>query len=104
MKLIKAIVRPEKTMDIISALYDAGFPAVKKMDVSGRGRQNAPKGSGTFDELPKDLLYIVCEDENKKTIIDIIMEKARTGEHGDGRIFVSDIESAYTISTGEEEL
>lgn len=104
MLLIKAIVRPEKTTDIINALYEAGFPAITKMDVSGRGRQRGEKGGDFFDELPKSLLYIVCEDEDKKTIVDIVMSNARTGEHGDGRIFISSVDEAYTISTGEEGL
>lgn len=104
MLLIKAIVRPEKSSDIINALYDAGFPAITKMDVTGRGRQRGELGGNFYDELPKDLLYIVCNDEDKNTIVNIIMSLARTGEHGDGRIFVSAIEEAYTISTGEEGL
>ncbi len=75
-----------------------------KMDVSGRGKQKGLKGDAFYDELPKDLLYIVCNDEDKNTIVDIIMKTARTGERGDGRIFISEIEEAYTISTGEEGL
>ncbi len=105
MLLVKAIVRPEKSNIIIDALYDAGFTAITKMDVSGRGKQNgAATQAGVFDELPKNLLYIVCNDEDKNSIIDIIMNNARTGDHGDGRIFVSSIEEAYTISTGEKGL
>ncbi len=104
MLLIKAIIRPEKTAETISALFDGGFPAMTKMDVSGRGKQKGLKGDAFYDELPKDLLYIVCNDEDKNTIVDIIMKTARTGERGDGRIFISEIEEAYTISTGEEGL
>lgn len=105
MLLVKAIVRPEKSAEIIEALYNAGFTAITKMDVCGRGKQKGLKtDKDFFDELPKDLLYIVCDDENKDTIVDIIMEHARTGEHGDGRIFVSAVEEAYTISTGEKGL
>ncbi len=104
MLLIKAIVRPEKSSSIIDALYSAGFPAITRMDVEGRGRQKGEKKGDYFDELPKTLLYIVCNDEDKNTIVDIIMSTARTGEHGDGRIFVSAVEDAYTISTGEEGL
>lgn len=104
MLLIKAIIRPEKTSETIKALFDGGFPAMTKMDVSGRGKQKELKGDDFYDELPKDLLYIVCNDEDKNTIVDIIMKSARTGERGDGRIFISEIEEAYTISTGEEGL
>ncbi len=52
MLLVKAIVRPEKTTDIINALYEAGFPAITKMDVSGRGRQRGEKGGDFFDSPP----------------------------------------------------
>lgn len=107
MRLIKAIIRPEKSSDVIGALFAAGFSALTKMDVSGCGEQQGVRiGSVFYSELPKDLLYIVCEDEDKDTIVRTIMEAARTGEgeHGDGRIFVSEIEEAYTISTGEKGL
>ncbi len=107
MLLIKAIVRPEKSGDIIEALFAAGFPAVTKMDVSGRGKQKGIQlGSVVYDELPKDLLYIACGDEDKDTIVQTIIKAGRTGEgeHGDGRIFVSRLEEAYTIRTGESGL
>ncbi|MBO5266360.1 MAG: P-II family nitrogen regulator [Ruminiclostridium sp.] len=105
MLLVKAIVRPEKSNAIIDALYETGFTAITKMDVSGRGKQKGTTTeAGVFDELPKTLLYIVCEDKDKDTIVEVIMKHARTGEHGDGRIFVSAVEEAYTISTGEKRL
>ncbi len=107
MRLIKAIIRPEKSGDVIGALFAAGFSALTKMDVSGCGEQRGIRvGSVLYNELPKDLLYIACEDRDKDAIIRIVMDSARTGEgeHGDGRIFVSEIEEAYTISTGEKGL
>lgn len=105
MFLIKAIVRPEKSSKVISALYDAGFSAVTKMTVDGRGNENAATpDAGFLDEQPKVLLYIVCNDEDKDTIANIIMTNARTGEHGDGKLFISTVEEAYTISTGEKGL
>ncbi len=104
MLLIKAIIRPEKSADTIKALYDGGFPAMTKMDVSGRGLQNGLKSGSYYDELPKDLLYIACDDCNKDAIVEIIKKTAATGEHGDGRIYISRIEEAYTISTGEKGL
>lgn len=107
MLLVKAIVRPEKSGDVIEALFAAGFPAVTKMDVSGRGKQKGIKvGSVVYDELPKDMLLVACRDGDKDEIVKVIIENARTGEgeHGDGRIFISRIEEAYTISTGEKGL
>jgi len=105
MVLIKAIMRPEKSSEVISALYDAGFSAVTKMSVDGRGNENSVTAdAGYLEEQPKTLLYIVCEDSDKNAIVDIIMTNARTGEHGDGKIFISAVEEAYTISTGEKGL
>ncbi len=104
MLLIKAIIRPEKSADTIKTLFDNGFPAMTKMDVSGRGAQMGLKGDSYFDELPKDMIYIACEDSDKDAIVDIITKTAATGEHGDGRIYISKLEEAYTISTGEKGL
>ncbi|MCM1335868.1 MAG: P-II family nitrogen regulator [Bacteroides sp.] len=108
MLLIKAIVRPEKSGDVIEALFSAGFPALTRMDVSGCGKQRGIRvGSILYNELPKDLFYIACNDEDKDTIVSTIIRAARTGEegeHGDGRIFISALEDAYTISTGERGL
>ncbi|ETA80521.1 P-II family nitrogen regulator [Youngiibacter fragilis] len=108
MLLIRAIVRPEKTGDILSELLSAGFPAVTKADVFGRGKQKGIiAGSVQYDEIPKEMLMIVVNDEDKDDIVKIIMRVARTGEngnYGDGRIFVSPVEEAYTISTGKKGL
>lgn len=103
MLLIRAIIRPEKVGMVISELLSAGFPAVTKMDVFGRGKQKGIKvGEVFYDEIPKEMLLIVAKDEDKDDIIRIIMKYARTGEDGhfgDGRIFISPVEEAYTIST-----
>ena len=103
MLLIRAIIRPEKVGLVISELLSAGFPAVTKMDVFGRGKQKGIKvGEVFYDEIPKEMLLIVAKDEDKDDIVRSIMKYARTGEDGhfgDGRIFVSPVEEAYTIST-----
>lgn len=105
MVLIKAIMRPEKSAKVVGELYKAGFSAVTKMSVDGRGNENSVTSDiGFLDEQPKTLLYIVCSDDDKDTIVKIIMTHARTGEHGDGKIFISAVEEAYTISTGEKGL
>ena len=102
MKLIKAIVRPEKVDDVVDALSDAGFPAFTKIDVVGRGKQGGLRvGEFVYDELPKTLLLIAVNDEDVAKVIEIIRSNAYTGNFGDGKIFVQPIEEAYTIRTGE---
>ncbi len=102
MLMIRAIIRPSQTQVVLSELLSAGFPAVTKMDVYGRGKQKGVKiGEVYYDEIPKEMLLMVVRDEDKDDVIRIIMKYARTGEgnFGDGRIFVSPVEEAYTIST-----
>ncbi len=107
MLLIRAIVRPEKSTIVLKALFEAGFPAVTKMPVFGRGKQRGLKvGNITYDELPKELLLIAIKDTDKDFVITTIIESARTdekGAFGDGKIFVTPIVETYTISTGVKE-
>lgn len=108
MYMIRAIIRTEKVSTVLSELLDAGFPEVTKMDVFGRGKQKGIKvGDIYYDELPKEMLLIAVKDEDKDDVIKVIMKNARTGEKGafgDGKIFVSPIDEAYTISSGKAEL
>lgn len=108
MVMIKSILRPEKVHEVMDALLEAGFPAVTKLNVAGRGRQKGLKiGEVVYDELPKEMLINVVVDEDKDMVLKIIMEKARSGEEGrfgDGKIFVQNVEAAYTIRTGEASL
>lgn len=108
MKMIQAIIRVEKTEDVSEALLKAGFPAMTKIDVYGRGKQKGLQvGDVFYDELPKTLLMIVTEDENTEAVLDIILTVAKTseaGNYGDGRVFVSEVGEAYTISTRKPEL
>jgi nitrogen regulatory protein PII 1 len=102
MKMIRAFVRPEKEQEIVLALEGAGFPSMTKMPVFGRGKQKGLQvGPVHYDELPKTLLLMVIDDGDEEKVIDIIREKARTGFIGDGKIFVSPVEKAYTVRTGE---
>jgi nitrogen regulatory protein PII 1 len=104
MLLIRAIVRPEKKDEVLSALWAEGFPAATIVDVVGRGKQKGLKvGSVVYDEIPKTMIMVVIHDEQKKAMIDTILRTAKTGEggvFGDGKIFVSTVEEAYTISRG----
>lgn len=108
MIMIKAIVRPERSNEVMQALMDAGFSAVTKSEVFGRGKQKGLKvGEVIYDELPKDLLLVVVKDEEKDFVIRSIVESAKTGEKGafgDGKIFVSPVDEVYTISSGKKEL
>lgn len=103
MKMIRAIVRPEKSEFVVARLLQENFPAMTKMDVYGRGKQKGLQmGSVFFDELPKSLIMMVVEDEDEEKVVDIIINAARTGDdgnYGDGRVFVTDVKKAYTIST-----
>ena len=63
MIMVRAIIRPEKSDDVLAALMEAGFPAVTKMDVYGRGKQRGMKvGEVTYDELPKEMIFTVVND------------------------------------------
>ncbi|VAX30300.1 Nitrogen regulatory protein P-II, nitrogen-fixation associated, subunit A [hydrothermal vent metagenome] len=105
MKMIRAFIRPEKEQEVVLALEGAGFPSVTKMPVFGRGKQKGLQvGPVHYDELPKTLLMIVIDDEDEKNVVKLIQEKAKTGFIGDGKIFVSPVDTAYTVRTGEEGL
>ncbi|NWJ48756.1 MAG: P-II family nitrogen regulator [Chloroflexi bacterium] len=105
MKMIRAIVRPERAEVVASSLAAAGFPALTRMDVYGRGKQKGISfDSIKYEELPKSLLMIVVEDENVSKVTSIIQVSALTGYYGDGKILVTPVDTAYTIRTGEEGL
>ena len=107
MVLIRAIVRPERVDTVLDGLTEAGYPAVTKVSVAGRGKQKGIKiGEVVYDELPKELLLIVVQDGEKDFVIKTIMQYAKTGKsgaYGDGKIFVSPVEEVYTISSGFKE-
>lgn len=108
MLMLRAIVRPEKATKVMKALFEAGYVAVTKIPVVGRGKQRGIRiGDITYDELPKEMLMMVIKDEDKDFAITTIIEAARTGTEGafgDGKIFVMPVEEAYTISRGTKEL
>ena len=103
MVLVRAIVRTNKVDEVLEELMAAGFPSVTKMEVYGRGKQKGVKvGEVFYDELPKEMLLMVIAEEDVELVIGVIMEVARTGKagnYGDGQIFVTPIEEAYTSST-----
>jgi nitrogen regulatory protein PII 1 len=108
MLMIRAIIRPEKTGIVMKALFEAGYVAVTRIPVVGRGKQRGLKvGNITYDELPKEMLMIVVKKEDKDFAVSTIIDAARTGENGafgDGKIFIVPVEEAYTISRATKEL
>lgn len=108
MLMVRAIIRPEKVTDVLAELGAAGFPAVTKLDVVGRGKQKGVKvGDIIYDEIPKVMLLLVINDEEKDEVVKIIMKISKTGlegVYGDGKIFVSPVEEAYTISSNSKSL
>src|SRR5271157_917226 len=107
MQMIRAIVRPERVDVVLEHLMAEGFPAVTRMNVSGRGKQRGIKiGEITYDEIPKELLMMVVPDNDKDLVIKTVMGAARTGDRGafgDGKIFVSPVDEMYTVSSGVKE-
>ena len=83
MLMIRSIVRPTKVDSVLAALMEAGFPAVTKMSVVGRGKQRGIKiGEITYDEIPKELLITVVPDEDKDFVVKTVIKAARTGDKG----------------------
>lgn len=100
MKMIQAILRPEKLKEVEDALKERGFNSLTEMSVRGRGKQKGIVIGGMhYDKLPKELLMVVSKDRDLKTVIDLIIKHARTGNIGDGKIFVTPVEEVVTIRT-----
>lgn len=108
MKMIKAVIRPEKVSCVLFALGEQGYNSVTRISILGRGKQRGLKvGDAYYDEIPKELLCLVVEDSQCDGVVSILMETAKSGPagaYGDGKIFISTVERAFTISSGREEL
>ena len=108
MKKIEAIIKPFKLDDVREALSDIGITGMTSTEVKGFGRQKGHtelyRGAEyVIDFLPKVKLEIVVKEEMMERCIEVIMDAARTGKIGDGKIFVSSIEKVIRIRTGEED-
>jgi nitrogen regulatory protein P-II 1 len=106
MKKIEAIIRPTKVEDVKNALEKAGFISLTITEVKGRGQQKGIKqiwrGSEyTVDILPKVKVELTVQDEKADEVVNVIQESARTGNFGDGKIFVIPVEKIIRIRTGE---
>jgi nitrogen regulatory protein P-II 1 len=106
MKKIEAVIREERLDAVKKALEEHGIHGMTVTEVSGRGQQKGISlqwrvGEYRVDFLPKLKVEIVCHDEDCEIAIEAIMKAAKTGRIGDGKIFVSPVEAAYRIRTGE---
>jgi nitrogen regulatory protein P-II 1 len=108
MKMVKAIIKPERFEFVKKALEDKGFVGMTITEVKGRGEQKGITleyrgGLMTVDFLPKVQLEIVVRDSDVDTLVTTITEAARTGKIGDGKIFILPVETSIRIRTGEME-
>lgn len=106
MKKIEAIVRHFKLEDVKNALTEKGVHGMTISEVRGFGRQKGHtemyRGTEyTVDFVPKVKLEVVCSDTNLQSVIDTIIRTAQTGQIGDGKIFVTELQNVIRIRTGE---
>ena len=108
MKKIEAIIKPFKLEDVKDALTEAGITGMTVSDVKGYGRQQGHSelyrgAEYVVDFLPKIKLELVVTEADVDSTIELIINSAKTGKIGDGKIFVSSIEKTVRIRTGEED-
>lgn len=107
MKKIEAIIKPFKLEDVKDALSEIGIQGMTVTEVKGFGRQKGHteiyRGSEyTVDFLPKVKLEVVADDAQVDAVVDAIVSTANTGKIGDGKVFVSTVDEAIRIRTGEK--
>ena len=108
MKKIEAIIRPFKLEDVKIALVNSGIVGMTVSEVRGFGRQKGQveryRGSEfTVEFLQKLKVEVVVEDEKVNSVLEAIAEAAKTGEIGDGKIFITSIDSVVRIRTGDKD-
>ena len=108
MKLIKSIVRPNKVDEVKDALEKLGISGMTVTEVRGHGQQKGHTAIYRGKEynvslLPKMQIEVVVNDSVVEDVIKAIVTSARTGEIGDGRVFVLPVEQTYKIRTGEKD-
>ncbi len=107
MKKIEAIIRPEKLDAVRQALEKVGYSGIMISEIEGHGKQKGIVQQWRGEQykvefLPKIKMEIILKDEEVKKIVKTIVENARTGEVGDGKIFIFTIDNCIRIRTGEE--
>jgi nitrogen regulatory protein P-II 1 len=106
MKKIEAVLRPDSVDEVLDALQGAGYPGIMVTEIEGHGRQRGVTQQWRGQEykvdlLPKVKLEVVVTDKEADEIIKTISKVAKTGQIGDGKIFISDVAEAVRIRTGE---
>ena len=106
MKKIEAVIKPFKLDDVKDALQEIGIQGITVTEAKGFGRQRGHtelyRGAEyVVDFLPKLIVAVIVSDENVQKAVDAIMNVARTGRIGDGKIFISPVEQVIRIRTGE---
>lgn len=106
MKKVEAIIRHFKLEDVKNALAEQGIHGMTVIEVRGFGRQkgHTEMYRGTeyaVDFVPKVKMEVICSDAQLKVVIDTILRTAQTGQIGDGKIFVADLQDVIRIRTGE---
>lgn len=106
MKKVEAIIRPSALRAVLDGLKSVGYPGVTVTEVQGHGKQKgiteSYRGQSVEGLLPKLLVTAVVSDKHLSKVTSIIIKTARTGEIGDGKIFVSPVLNAIRIRTGEK--
>jgi nitrogen regulatory protein P-II 1 len=105
-KLIVAIVKPFKVDDVKTALLDLGLQGMTVSEAQGFGRQRGHsevyRGKEyTIDFVPKSRIEVLVDDADTQRVVDTLMEQARTGQIGDGKIWVVPLDAVYRVRTGE---
>ena len=108
MKKIVALVKPFKLEDVKDVLAEKGIMGMTVSEVKGYGRQQGHNelyrgAEYTVDFNPKIKIELVVNDDQAESVVAMVIEAARTGKVGDGKIFVSDVESVVRIRTGEKD-
>ncbi|KAA0131721.1 MULTISPECIES: P-II family nitrogen regulator [Gimesia] len=106
MKKVEAVIRHFKLEEVKDALTEIGVQGMTVSEVRGFGRQKGHKeqyrgAEYTVDFLPKAKMEVIVPDDQVKAVVDTILESARTGQIGDGKIFVLPVEDIIRIRTGE---
>ena len=106
MRLVTAIVKPFKLDDVKEALKDIGVPGITVTEARGFGRQRGHtevyRGAEyTVEFVPKVRIEVLIDDDDSKRVADAIVDAARTGKIGDGKVWISDVGSVIRVRTGE---
>ena len=109
MKLVKCIIRPNKVEEVREAMSRVNVSGMTVSEVRGHGRQKGHTAIYRGREysvtlLPKMMIDLVLPDNQVEEVVKVVIDTARTGEIGDGRIFVLPVEQGYNIRTGEKDV